>query len=389
MLRLAPPARLARLSRPLDLRVAIGMLAFSALVLCVFRMWMFTPRFTDLKVYRAEGLALRDGLNLYGPLPGVTSLATYPPFAALIFVPASFVPIPALKVLGVALNLVLLVLVCWQSARLMDVPARAAVVPACAFAAFAIWAEPVFTTFSYGQINLLLLALVLWDFTRPADSRLRGVGTGIATGLKVTPGILIVYLLLTRRLRAAATAVGAWLLTIGVSAAVDPGAVKGYWTKYLFDSHRVGRLENAVNQTIRGWLVRADHTRHTRPTELILVAIVLVLGLACSVLAYRWLGEPWGVLAAAVTGLLCSPISWSHHWVYCVPIAVLLWYRERSYVLPTLIVFCSFCVWYIPHKHSVELHFNGWQIAVSGWYVLYGLGFLALAAWRVRQTAQR
>lgn len=244
-------------------------------------------------------------------------------------------------------------------------------------------------TMSYGQINLLLLALVLWDFTRAPDSRLRGVGVGIATALKVTPAIFIGYLLVTRRFRAAATAVLTLLVTVGLSALADPGATRGYWTKYLLDPHRVGRLENAVNQTVRGWLVRAEHTRDTGTGGLAAVAVVLVLGLACAVLAYRRLGEEWGLPAAAVTGLLCSPISWSHHWVYCIPIGVLLWYRARWFVVPAVVVFCSFAVWYVPHTNSAELHFSPLQVAVSGWYVLFGLGFLSLTATRVREVRFR
>jgi alpha-1,2-mannosyltransferase len=89
------------------------------------------------------------------------------------------------------------------------------------------------------------------------------------------------------------------------------------------------------------------------------------------------------VPACAVTGLLASPISWSHHWVWCVPITVLVWFRARAWLLPTLAVFWSFAVWAIPHEDSVELHFNKIQIALSAWYILYGLAFLGLTGWRI------
>lgn len=370
-----------------DLRAVALLVLLSVALFVGLRLFLAPPRFTDLKVYRAEGMALRKGWDLYGPLPGVHGLTTYPPFAALIFVPASFVPVSVLKVFAVVWNLLLLGLVSWLSCRLAGASGRPAVLAGGVLAAVALWCEPVFITMSYGQVNLLLLALVLWDFTRAPTSRLRGVGVGVAAGLKVTPGILIVYLLLTRRFRAAATAVGALLLTMGLSASVDARATWRYWTDYLFDSHRVGRLENAVNQTIRGWLVRADHTRATRPTELLLVLVVLIAGLACAVLAQRRLGDAWGLPAAAITGLLCSPISWSHHWVWCIPVVALLWFHARWWTLPAVAIFWSFAVWWIPHKNSLELHLSRLQIAVSGWYVVFGLGFLALTAVRVRRSA--
>ena len=85
--------------------------------------------------------------------------------------------------------------------------------------------------------------------------------------------------------------------------------------------------------------MKADHTRDTRPTELLLVLIVLVAGMSCAVLAQRHLGDAWGPLAAAVTGLLVSPISWSHHWVYRIPILALLWYQARLYAVAGLELF--------------------------------------------------
>ena len=113
---------------------------------------------------------------------------------------------------------------------------------------------------------------------------------------------------------------------------------------------------------------------------------MLVAGLACAVLAQRRLGDVWGLLAAAVTGLRVSPISWSHHWVYCIPILALLWYQARLYAVAGLALFWSSVVWAVPHGDSVELHLTDVQIALSGWYVLFGLGFLALAASRTRSV---
>ena len=83
-------------------------------------------------------------------------------------------------------------------------------------------------------------------------------------------------------------------------------------------------------------------------------------------LAYRRLGDAWGLPAAAVTGLLVSPISWSHHWVWCVPILALLWCQARVWVIPTLFVFWSYAVWLVPHGDSVELDLDRLEVARSG-----------------------
>jgi alpha-1,2-mannosyltransferase len=367
---------------PLTPRTVWLLPALSAALLGAMRLFLAEATFSDLKIYQIEGRAILHRWDLYGHLPGVHGYATYPPFAAIVFFFTSGLPVVVLEVLVFVLTIVLLVWSAIATGRLLGVRRDQAITVGCVIAALAVWSEPVFRTLGFGQINVALVALVLWDFTRPETSRLRGVGIGLAAAIKVTPAIFIVYLVLTRRIRFAATALATFVAAFGVSAAVDFSATRDYWTRYLLDPHRVGRLENAVNQTIRGFLVRADHTRDTRPTELIVVLVVLVLGMACAVLAQRFLGDGWGVPACAITGLLVSPISWSHHWVWCVPVVVLIWFEARRWIVPTVAVFWSFAVWAVPHENSAELHFSKIQIALSVWYILYGLAFLALTGTR-------
>ena len=357
--------------------LAVALVGLSVLVWLVVMVVVVHPALMDVRVYRAEGRALLDGLDLYGPLDGVHGVNTYPPFAALVFVPAALAPVGFVEVASVVVNLLLLVVVCWQSIRLAG--GRTSFAAVGVLAAVAIWSEPVTTSLLYGQINLALLALVLWDVNLPAGSRWRGVGIGLAAGIKVTPGLLIVYLVLTGRFRAAATAAGTLLVTIGLTALVDAGATWTYWTQHLFDLSRIGRLENAANQSVRGWLVRLHHSRDTPSVEMLLVLAVLVAGLAVAVLAHRQLGDAWGLPAAALTGLLVSPISWSHHWVWCVPILAVLWWQARVWVIPTLFVFWTYAVWLVPHGNAVELDLNRLQVW-SAAYAIFAIGFLVLAA---------
>jgi alpha-1,2-mannosyltransferase len=387
---LGVPAQRRRRIPAVSLRHAIGFLACSVAVFCVVRAVSPHRILGDLMVYRAEGLALRQGLELYGPLPGVHNPATYPTFAALAFVPLTLLPVSALQVLCMALNLMLLLVVCKLSCDLVGVRGRRTAVTVCCTAALALWSEPVLTNIAYGQINLLLLGLVLFDFTRPSDSRLRGIGTGLAAAIKVTPAILIVYLLLTRRWRAAITA----LITVAVSIAVSalPAAKDTwlFWTRYLFEWERVGRIGIVANQSIRGLLVRVEHTRTPQPVPLAaaLTAVMLALGLLCAARAYRTLGDSWGLPAAAVTGLLVSPVSWTHHWVWCVPIGVLLWFRARRWFAVAVLAFWSWVVWTFPHVRTAELHFAPVVVVLSGWYVYFGVWFLGFTAWQVHKARQ-
>ncbi|UGQ09382.1 glycosyltransferase 87 family protein [Yinghuangia sp. ASG 101] len=338
------------------------------------------PSMVDLVVYRAEGAAVAAGVDLYGPLAAPHDLrATYPPFAAMLFTALIVPPYEVLRDVAIAANIALLFVAALLSCRLVGVDGRRRTTVAVAVTALGIWAEPVFTTFRYGQINMLLLVLILADFTRPPTARTRGLALGIAVGIKVTPGIFVLYLLLTRRFREAAVAVAAFLATVGVGFAALPDASRRFWTDLVMDPTRVGRLENAANQTVRGMAVRITHTRDTGTVWFVLIAVVAVAGMACAVFAYRRLGDRWGLPVCAVTGLLVAPIAWTHHWVWCIPIAVLLWVDARP-ALSAVAVFWTFAVWYVPHVPFVELHFAPWQTALSGWYVLFGLGFLVFAA---------
>ncbi len=366
---------------------AVAFLAVSFAAYLVVR-WITQPSMVDLVVYRAEGSAVRAGLDLYGTLPGAGHYsATYPPFTALLFVPLTTIPSTVMIWGAVALNMALLVVVALLSGRLVGLDPSARVNVGLVLAGLAVWSEPVFTTYRYGQINLLVLALVLWDFTRPAGARTRGVALGIAIGIKVTPGVFVVYLLLTRRIRMAVVASATFAATVLLSAAVLPHAAWQYWTKLLYDTDRVGRPENAANQTVRGLIVRIEHTRDISPLWTLLSFAVLAAGLGVAVLAYRRLGERWGLLACAVASLLAAPISWTHHWVWCVPIALLLWQEARRWAV-TVAIFWTFAVWAVPHTDSLELSFSTWQISMSLWYVAFGLLFLGLTFVVARRSAQ-
>ena len=150
----------------------------------------------------------------------------------------------------------------------------------------------------------------------------------------------------------------------------------------------MGRLENSLNQSVRGWIVRASHTLDTGALAIVATVLVAIVGLAAAAYCYRRVGDGWGLLVAALTGLLVSPISWSHHWVWCLPLLALAWYEARALLIPTLLVFWSHIVLLVPHGDHVELDLSRGEIAMSGWYVAYAAGFVvaAVAVARGRDT---
>ncbi|HEU5266878.1 MAG TPA: glycosyltransferase 87 family protein [Jatrophihabitans sp.] len=384
MLRWFPCARDVRRVLPgAPLTRAALLLAVSIAAYLVTRR-LTDPSSIDLRVYRAEGAAVRAHLDIYADLHAPQALqATYPPFAACVFVPLTWLPAAWLPTAGLVVNLGLLIAVAHLSVRLAGSPAHGRAAATMTVAAVVLWAEPVFTTLRNGQLNLLLLALVLSDFVRPPRSRWMGVGIGLAAGLKVTPVIFIGYLAVTGRFRAAGTALATFAATVAVSAVVVPDATRHYWSSLVFDSGRVGHIEDEGNQSLFGVLARVSHTALRTPTGTAVAVLIAVAGAACAVFAGRRLGDRWGAPACAVVGLLVAPIAWTHHWVWLIPISVLLWWHARAWLVPTVVVFWSYLVWVPLHAHvGDELKFAAPVVALSALYALWGLAFLALVATR-------
>jgi alpha-1,2-mannosyltransferase len=387
--------------------LALLAVSFTALMLLFAVKGVEMP---DALVYRAEGAAVVHGRDLYGFAVTEGRLpATYPPFAALLFMPTAWLPDVALKAVFLTGNALLLAWLVHLSARLAGLPAghldgwptgrparRSADRPAawagcgpglpllCAATALALWLEPVFQTFAFGQINLALACLVLWDLTRPPGARGRGAAIGVAAGIKLTPGLFVVYLLLRGRRREAAAALAAFAGTVAVGALVLPAASVTYWTRLVLDTGRVGKAWIIDNQSLQGLVARALHTQ-TPGAAWLLPAVVL--GGAGLLSANRTDKERWGVVLTGLTALLVSPISWSHHWVWCVPlIAVLLADGHRTWAALTALCFTARTMWLVPRAGDLDLHLPWWQQPLAAPYALLTCALLAAAAVRRREA---
>ncbi|WP_411293603.1 glycosyltransferase 87 family protein [Streptomyces kunmingensis] len=336
----------------------------------------------DILVYRAEGAAAAaGGGDLYGFTVTRWQLpATYPPFAALLFVPTTWLQLPALKAVFLLGNIALTAALVHLSCRLAGPePTRART---CLLTSGALWLEPVFQTTLFGQINLALATLILWDLTRPAGARGKGLALGIAAGIKLTPAVFVVYLLLTGRRREATYAAAAGAGTVLLGALVLPQASWEFWTRRLYETGRVGKAWIVDNQSVQGLVARALHV--AEPGMLWAVPAVLV-ALAGMYAATRARTEAHGVALTAFTALLVSPISWSHHWVWCVPLLAVLWAGgQRRTAVAVALLFTARTMWLLPHQGDLDLQLAWWQQPLASPYPLLGLG-LVLVALRQRR----
>lgn len=157
--------------------------------------------------------------------------AAYPPFAAILFTPAAWLPTGVLKAVLVLGNAGLLALLVLLSCRLAGLRARPA--PLLAATIAGLWLEPLFQAPLPGQINLALACLVLWDLGRPDAALGKGFALGIAAGITLTPVAFVPYLLLTGRVRAGLTALAASAGTALLGLLVLPEASAEFWTRHL------------------------------------------------------------------------------------------------------------------------------------------------------------
>ncbi|MFF4400425.1 glycosyltransferase 87 family protein [Streptomyces sp. NPDC001480] len=352
------------------------LLVVSLSSLTVLCLWQRVPM-ADALVYRAEGEAVAHGGDLYGLTVTEWHLpATYPPFAAVLFVPTTWIPVPALKLTFLAGNALLLGCLVTLSARLAGrTPSPSAVRTATALA---LWLEPVFQTLVFGQINLAIICLTLWDLTRPAGARAKGAAVGIAAGIKLVPAVFIAWLIVRRRHREAATATAALTATVLLGALALPAASVDFFTRRLYETGRVGKPWIIDNQSLQGLIARALGDPAPGPAWLLPAAALGVLGLW---LAARAPEDRWGILLTAFTTLLVCPISWSHHWVWCVPlIAVLLAEGRARLAAMTTAVFTVRTMWLVPHQGSLDLRLPWWQQPAAAPYPLLGLALLVLCA---------
>jgi alpha-1,2-mannosyltransferase len=292
--------------------------------------------FVDLHVYLGGAAAIDHPGTLYSyvysdqtpdfPLP-----FTYPPFAAVVFYPLHLLPFGVVAFLWQIATMAALYGAVRISQRLVGVPAGAGQRVAMLWTAITIWIEPLRSTFDYGQINVLLMLGVLWA-AYTTRWWLSGLLVGVAAGIKLTPAIAGVYLVGVRRWAAAVFSVVVFVGTIGVSALVVGDQTRYYFTDLLGDAHRVGPIATSFNQSWRGGISRIlGHDAGFGPLVLVAIAVTALL----AILAWRALDGPdqlGKLLVVELFGLLLSPISWTHHWVWLVPLMIWLIHgpvRER------------------------------------------------------------
>ncbi|MEO5745074.1 MAG: glycosyltransferase 87 family protein [Terracoccus sp.] len=330
---------------------------WGALVLVAARRLVveLSQRLLDLAVYVQAGADVVNGASPYVVREALPF--TYPPFAALLATPLSLVSAGVAGALvSVASGTALVVTVLVLSDRL-GLPRSSLwwTMPGL------VVMSPIWRTFGFGQVNLVLMALVVVDaFVVPR--RWRGLLTGLAAGIKVVPGIFAVYYLATRQWRACALSAIGFLATVGLGWVVLPNDSPTFWFVLLRDSSRVGALDYPDNVSLTGSLLRTFGDGASGATWPLAVIVVAAGAVTARVLHRR--GDDVAALTVvAMAGLLASPITWSHHWVWVVPIG--LWLLSRRLTLAAVLLLAATC---LTPLDVAEWLPNPAALTIVGWF---------------------
>jgi alpha-1,2-mannosyltransferase len=330
----------------------------------------------DLRVYRSGGAAWLHGVPLYTKeFPSYLPF-TYPPVSAVAFGVLAMAPLlvaaTALTVAGLA---------ALSATTILATPARFAA-PAVMICAFAF--EPVRSTLLFGQVNLVLMGLVAADCLLPRTRYPRGLLIGVAAAVKLTPAVFVLFFLARRQYPPVVTAAVTFACVTGLGMLLAPADSVAYWHVTIFDPSRIGGAAFATNQSLRGALTRLGLGQDV---WLVLAAAVLVLAWHGARRAHR-LGDPVvALLVVAAAGLLVSPVSWSHHWVWIVPAVAV--FATRVGPTPALLATTAlFTVGhrFLPHARDRELAWTWWQHVAGNSYLLVALGFLVWSVTRQRDV---
>jgi alpha-1,2-mannosyltransferase len=300
-------------------RLRTGAAWVLALAAIGYLVWAANNRMMiDLGIYRMGGQAILHGENLYA-LHGSDRLAfTYPPLAAILAVPLALAPFAAGKLCWTVMVYVpLLVAVLAGFRPLLARLSGSARVALPLLLAGCAYLQPAWQEIGFGQIDLFLVGLCLLDCLATRPKWPRGLLIGLATAIKLEPGVFIIYLLITRRRREAGVAALSFGAFSALAWLVNPRDSITYWTSAVFSPGRLGGNASTANQALRGMVLRLHLAAGSQPLWLALALVTGVAGFLAARACWQHGQELAGIAITGLLSALLSPVAWIHHlcWV--------------------------------------------------------------------------
>lgn len=300
----------------------------------------------DMAVYRAGVQNFFSGQPVYSEPMHVADLALpfiYPPFGAVAMAPfasRSLSDDAAGNLMIVLSDLLLLacLYICFRA--VVEPRHRHLVWPITAVAwAVAISLEPVKLNDSFAQINVIILALVVFDLVPRKRWLPQGWLIGLAAAIKITPLAMLLFPLVKRDFKTIVTAIVSAFAATGVAASVNWNAFVEFFSTKLLAMGTGGDFgvgtDYQSNSSLKGAIRRLYPSMDSADAHSTLTTVVWVLLALATIAAGAWIMhrlivhelevEAW--LIGSIVMLLISPVSWSHHWVWLALIVPVFTYR--------------------------------------------------------------
>jgi alpha-1,2-mannosyltransferase len=317
----------------------------------------------DFQVYRDAAISMLHGRATYSQrFTRVHLHYTYPPFALLLMSVFGVLPAPvALALWSICSAAALVAFVAIALNALVKLPRGVIITGAFALSgASCLLLQPLRSSLEFGQINFLLMLAVIVDLVLLRSSS-RGVLTGMAAAIKLTPLIYVAYFAINRARTSVARAICTFVAAAGVAWLVLPADSTLYWFHQAFSPGRKGRSFGSINQSWFGFAGELFPNSHVRALALWLVLSIVTIA-AGVLLAKHYLKQSKPIealLCLALSEVLVSPISWAHHWswIILVPVLLITMGRRDRLILAamTLVLVVGF---FSPYKWH---HLRGWE----------------------------
>jgi alpha-1,2-mannosyltransferase len=185
--------------------------------------------------------------------------------------------------------------------------------------------QPLRSSLEFGQVNFLLMLAVIVDLLLVRSSR-RGLLTGIAAAVKLTPLIYIAYFALSRARSSFVRALCTFVAAAGITWFVLPTDSALFWFHQAFSPGRKGKTMGRINQSWFGFTKQLFPASHALSLTLWLVLSLttVIVGVLLAQNYLRTSRPVEALLSLALAEVLVSPISWAHHWSWIILIPILL-----------------------------------------------------------------
>ena len=280
------------------------------------------PSTIDLQVYVYAVKDMLAGKDIFATTTPFWNLYfIYPPIAAILMTPLAFGPYALWQVVWTG------GLVWAQQSVLKRCGAPRGWKLGLIGIAVLLAVEPIRTTLGYGQVNTILMALVIADLLPDAPGERRRIpqGTliGLAAAIKLTPALFVIFAFLIGKTRVAITAMISFAVFTGIGAILLFRETLVFFGGLSGGDTRTASPLYTGNQSLLGVFFRLGDS--SRVTALVGLAVSVVLAVLGCLVAAHWWRHDEKVFAVAIVGLttcLASPLSWTHHYVWILPLGM-------------------------------------------------------------------